>query len=982
MRRGYLPIGRYPSSTFSFPLFQMSTVLPKGRIMNKLLLVCGSLLLLLSATMPAADELLYFGKPASYWLDKVASETRDERAEAIQALASGTFPDRVVVPGLIVALGDKDQGLRDQAVEALRSIGAAAVSALTRTLEDNNRDAEVRAWAARTLGRMGPAAQAAAGSLQKALKAKASSKIRVAAASALGNLRVTPTESVRALKDALDEDDAWDVHPAVVTALGKFGRDAREAVPTLARALDSEQLAARIPAAEALGKIGPDAKAASPSLRKVLKHENDNLRLTAAMALWKVEESAQEVLPILMEALRSNRDDVRRFATVGLGLIGPEAAPAIPELTKGLEDQNGLVRQDTVKALGRMGPKARSAVPALGKRLSDRSEQVRLQTAAALAQLGPEAAEAVPQLGRALATDEKKEIRQRAAEALEGIGPASRGAMSDLTWGLKDPDNLVRTAVLRALWKLGPSAAPAVPGLVETLQDEEFHVRWTATQVLASIGADAVPDLRRALTGSASDWVRAGAAQALGRMGQENQASLPDELASLSDHDKGVRLASATAVGKIVFGINDRHYRKELRQAFPQLETIRTDVDETGKIAFDRDVLGTVRGVLDRWDMEDATKRWVGIALGSSVLLAVVLALVASVRFRRWLLVRSGRRWHFVTERCEHKVVVYHLPKDPQLRLAIDDGGDGFPLAPAFQPTLDSPELRELQRRFAGERVRVEVIEPQFRKPWAQAIGGPLRRWKEVAIGGQICLEQELLNVPRPSLKRITFAGLGCDKPPCRPDLPTLKPEKVPRWASRSFRLKCRLGCLPHPAGEVDLVAERFALWGASILPQPAEARTEAKVAHLQDALKNADIVHVSAHASPEGIFLHDAFMGVTHLQGLLQHLRCRVLVLSACDVGDLGEHQSFVLPLVRRGVHVLAATRRLNVNLTLTFFRAFYAELLPTREATGVQLARAMRAGVAACFPSDTAWLRNSMWRDAINSFILYGDPTLQLQL
>jgi CHAT domain-containing protein len=154
--------------------------------------------------------------------------------------------------------------------------------------------------------------------------------------------------------------------------------------------------------------------------------------------------------------------------------------------------------------------------------------------------------------------------------------------------------------------------------------------------------------------------------------------------------------------------------------------------------------------------------------------------------------------------------------------------------------------------------------------------------------------------------------------------------------------------------------------------------------------LTEADVVHVSARASPQGVFLEDGVMDGPLVQGggskagatsapLVDRLRCRLLILSACFSGDLGKPESFVFPLVRKGINVLAATEPLLGQAAYAFFRAFYQELLPARRAEGVELAQALRRAAADGLSTD---IRRILWTKGINSFILYGDPSLQLRL
>ena len=116
----------------------------------------------------------------------------------------------------------------------------------------------------------------------------------------------------------------------------------------------------------------------------------------------------------------------------------------------------------------------------------------------------------------------------------------------------KDGDPL-RIAAMQALGAFGRAAAPAVPALLDALRDPDMRIRWFAIESLALIGPDAkaaVPALIEALRsrdvaaagalrgvgtfmfGQMDDGpIRLIAAEALGRIGPDAKAAIPDLLA-------------------------------------------------------------------------------------------------------------------------------------------------------------------------------------------------------------------------------------------------------------------------------------------------------------------------------------------------------------------------------------------------------------------------------------------------------------------
>jgi HEAT repeat protein len=950
--------------------------------MQKILFLYVAMASLWSGAASDGQETLYGGRPASYWLARMNSDEKDIRAEALQAFTSGTFPNEVAVPVLVNGLGDKESDLQTRAMEKLVSMGSAALPYLIHTLDHSSGEPELRERVAWTLGKMGPAASSAVDSLAKALRDKASSAIRAAAARALGWVGQDARKAVGSLREALEEDDDTNVHVAVIETLGKIGTDARIAHDALGDVVDRGCIRERRASAEALGSIGPAAKPEAQRLRMSLRDSDRLLRIKAALALWKIEGKAEEPVDVLKQSLCES-EAIRIEAIRDLGDIGPDAGAAVAELSKSLGDSNGDIVLTTAIALRKVGPKASEAVPSLTNALTHRSEQVRIALVDALAAIGPEASSAVPELGKVLVHDGDKRVRQSAAHALRVIGAKSVGVVTELTQALQDGDPQVRSEVAWTLQGFGPGAAPAFEKLLEAQTDGDFMIRYNSMLAISNIGLPAVPPLQTVIANTASDErIRIGAIQALGQMGSQAAAGVPTLIEALSDTSREVRIAAGYALGRVVGGINDTSYWWPLKSALDQLENIESEVKPEDQARFERDAKQPVVRV-EQDLLNVLMKRWLTYAVTIVVpLLFLSSGLLISGRARRWMLVKLGQRWNFEVGRCDHIIVINFLPDEQKLRMAVDDKGDGFYcLTDAGWPP-DSGAFQHLRRRVRGKKVRVEVVESQFHIPWANAIGGPLTTGLDAAVAGQICLKNELLDVERPMPKKVVFAGLGCEEVPyC--ELVSLRLDKNElEWASKWFRLKERLGRIHQPISEIDLIMERFSLWGASILPLSHEARVQARIEHFQHALCEADFVHVAAHASSEGVFLHDRFMGEADLHGLLDKVRCRVLVLSACDIGDLRGPRSFVFPLVRSGVSILAATKPLRGRACITFFRAFYATLLPERKAVNVELTQGIRQGVAACFPPRGSDIRNWLWREGIDSFILYGDPSLQLQL
>ena len=151
---------------------------------------------------------------------------------------------------LNVVLSDTNRIVQHFAVQALCSIGSLAVEALSDALADVR--FEVRFHSARTLGQMGPTAQAAVPALVRMLSG-----------------------------------DTADIGPSAY-ALGGIGPAAREALPILAGFLGHENWRVRAACTEALGRIGIEAENVVQRLIQTLNDEDHRVRELAGEALKKI----------------------------------------------------------------------------------------------------------------------------------------------------------------------------------------------------------------------------------------------------------------------------------------------------------------------------------------------------------------------------------------------------------------------------------------------------------------------------------------------------------------------------------------------------------------------------------------------------------------------------------------------------------------------------------------------------------------------
>ena len=137
--------------------------------------------------------------------------------------------------------------------------------------------------------------------------------------------------------------------------------------------------------------------------------------------------------------------------------------------------------------------------------------------------------------------------------------PTSMQALQD---GLNDEDEAVR---LNAVYALGNIGEPAIPTLIEALR-QESKTAWNrnidrgdftnpsqldSIYGLAAMGEPAVPALTEVLGDDTNWWSRAGAAAALGCMGEPAQGAVPALIEALKDDSEWVRRNAADTLGNI-----------------------------------------------------------------------------------------------------------------------------------------------------------------------------------------------------------------------------------------------------------------------------------------------------------------------------------------------------------------------------------------------------------------------------------------------
>jgi HEAT repeat protein len=318
------------------------------------------------------------------------------------------------------------------------------------------------------------------------------------------------------------------------------------AVPALVRALGTKDNDSAVTLLSILGAP------AIPALMRVLD-EGGNRAVSAAAAVQGMKNAAAPAVPALVSAYHHEKISLPVLLSA-IQALGPAAAVAAPELINVLRlsdkeiaqrssrhpAQSGgslpiepnKIRYEVIKDLGSVGTASPDVVPALMNLLRGEDVNMRSRALEALEQIGPRGAIASGDLIRIIKDPhEEGIIRRGAVSVLGGIGTASPDAVPAIVEAVHDGNALVRAGAAMALGKIGPVAPDVVPALVEALRDGNADVRLQAVIALKPVGpgaAIATAGLVRILRDPHErSNTRTWAAVALGNIGPAAREAVP-----------------------------------------------------------------------------------------------------------------------------------------------------------------------------------------------------------------------------------------------------------------------------------------------------------------------------------------------------------------------------------------------------------------------------------------------------------------------
>ena len=274
----------------------------------------------------------------------------DVRIGALFALEKIGATLACLMPAIEFLEAGKKVSTAASVVSQLGPAGAPAVPALIRDLERSPPGSRIDTIHA--LGQIGLAASAAVLLLHREFADESSSNARVWAARALGRIGPAALDGGELFVEFGLRDDPWGCRDGLVL-LGTA------AVPAVIRALHSQDPKLRALAAEYLGGFGPAAGQAVPDLSVCLADTEPQPAEKAAWALGRIGPPASSAVPALVALLgRIFEEQIscdQEVIAESLGRIGVKDDP-VPALLRRMATRDGTwFNAHALLALGRLG---------------------------------------------------------------------------------------------------------------------------------------------------------------------------------------------------------------------------------------------------------------------------------------------------------------------------------------------------------------------------------------------------------------------------------------------------------------------------------------------------------------------------------------------------------------------------------------------------------------------------------------------------
>ena len=259
----------------------------------------------------------------------------------------------------------KRERLHGLCLTLLSDLGEAASEAVPAVLERlQSDDFWIRFHAARAIGEIGVAGDAAIGSLLKVAQDPGEDvDIRIMAIRSLGGLEAGKTEVVDRLIE-ISSDENPGLQMACAAALVRIAPADRKVHSHLRTVMKDREPGVRRAPIRSLQGIELLARELLPFIYQALYDEDSLVRFEAMQCLTEAREPSEDIVPMLLEVLQPG-GEFRASAAKALGKHTYMQDQIVQALIVCLEDEDWALVEGAVASLGQMGPAAREAIPAL-----------------------------------------------------------------------------------------------------------------------------------------------------------------------------------------------------------------------------------------------------------------------------------------------------------------------------------------------------------------------------------------------------------------------------------------------------------------------------------------------------------------------------------------------------------------------------------------------------------------------------------------
>lgn len=285
-------------------------------------------------------------------------------------------------------------------------------------------------------------------------------------------------------------------------------------------------------------------------------------------AMTVLKSASDEYVEMVLPSLKDPSSQVRSATLDTLGIMGKDSPFICQEASHLVADRNEDVRASSVKILGSCKRGPESVIEALLKSSMDSSGMVRKQAMESVGTLAAAARDhgAAPagfanssllrgRAGQMSSTstavvltalkDPESAVRSAAADTLLQLAPFEDDAIEKIAAAADGEYVEVRVASLRALATFGRQAGSTTPMLIRRLQgagglsDEDAQIRGAAAETLGFVGGNQgtllIPAFRKMLQEYGDTGANVRAIRALGRMGSDATAAIPELIFHLTE---------------------------------------------------------------------------------------------------------------------------------------------------------------------------------------------------------------------------------------------------------------------------------------------------------------------------------------------------------------------------------------------------------------------------------------------------------------